>query len=228
MISCSRKPTIGLLASGGLDSSILLGHLLDTGERVQPFYVSSGLVWEEEERRALDRYLDAMACPELKELVVLDMPLADLYRGHWSMTGRDVPDADSPDDAVYLPGRNALLVIKPLVWCRLNGIEQLALAPLGSNPFADATTSFFAEFESALNRATMGDVRIVRPFAGYGKRQVMELGRNYPLELTFSCIQPHGRRHCGGCNKCAERRAAFRAAGIDDRTAYFNTEVETK
>ena len=32
-------PPIGLLLSGGLDSSILLGHLLAHGRRVQPFYI---------------------------------------------------------------------------------------------------------------------------------------------------------------------------------------------
>ena len=53
---------------------------------------------------------------------------------------------DTPDDAVYLPGRNPLLLVKAVVWCHLHGIDQLALAPLGSNPFADATDEFFAEF----------------------------------------------------------------------------------
>ena len=41
------------------------------------------------------------------------------------MNGNGVPDADSPDDAVYLPGRNPLLLVKAAVWCRLNAIEQL-------------------------------------------------------------------------------------------------------
>ena len=81
--------------------------------------------------------------------MTLDMPLADVYLNHWSVTGRDVPDAATPDEAVYLPGRNALLVIKAAVWCGLNGIDELAMAPLGSNPFADATPEFFHGFEQA-------------------------------------------------------------------------------
>ena len=87
--------------------------------------------------------------------------------------------------------------------------RRVALAPLGSNPFPDATDEFFAEFESALNRATASRLRIVRPFATFSKRHVMELGRDYPLNLTFSCIAPQGSLHCGECNKCAERQAAF-------------------
>ena len=74
------------------------------------------------------------------------MPLGDLYGNHWSTSGRNAPDAASPDDAVYLPGRNALLTLKPALWCVLHGIEELALAVLASNPFADATDRFFRRF----------------------------------------------------------------------------------
>jgi 7-cyano-7-deazaguanine synthase len=149
--------------------------------------------------------------------------MGDVYRNHWSVTGRAVPDADTPDEAVYLPGRNALLIIKPAVWCRLNGIHELALAPLGSNPFADAGPPFFDAFQTALNTAVGGNLVITRPFAEMHKRDVMELGRHLPLELTFSCIAPVGRRHCGRCNKCAERRTAFRLIDFPDPTKYANS-----
>ncbi|MGO8690106.1 MAG: 7-cyano-7-deazaguanine synthase [Thermoguttaceae bacterium] len=212
--------TIGLLLSGGLDSSILLGHLLREGRHVQPFYVRSGLRWEDAERRHLDQFLHTLAGPRLAELVVLDLPLADLYGDHWSLTGRGVPDLASPDTAVYLPGRNALLLIKAALWCRLHGIEELALAVLSANPFADATPEFFAEFEVLLDRASGGRLRITRPFGRLAKREVMELGRGLPLELTFSCIAPRDGLHCGACNKCAERIAAFAQIGGDDPTPY--------
>jgi len=49
---------------------------------------------------------------------------------------------------------------------------------------------------------------------------VLELGRGLALEHTFSCISPVGDDHCGRCNKCAERRRAFTALGIEDLTSY--------
>lgn len=214
------KAEIGVLVSGGLDSSILLVHLLDHGRRVQPFYVRSQLAWEATELAWLRRFLDAVHRPELAPLVTLELPLVDVYGDHWSTTGTAVPGADTPDEAVYLPGRNALLLIKAVLWCRLRGVDELALAPLAANPFPDATDAFFSQFEASLNRATGGHVRIVRPFAALGKREVMELGRSYPLGLTFSCIAPLAGIHCGGCNKCAERQAAFRSAELDDPTHY--------
>ncbi len=212
--------TVGLLASGGLDSCIMLSHLLARGCCVQPFYVESGLIWQQSERRALQKFLAALARPALGPLVTLELPLDDLYRGHWSMTGVGVPSADSSDDAVYLPGRNVLLIVKAALWCQLHGIDELALAPLGSNPFPDATPEFFSEFQSALNLATQGQVRLIRPFDRLSKSEVMRLGRGRPLGLTFSCISPQNDLHCGECNKCQERRNAFRLAGRSDPTRY--------
>jgi len=131
--------TIGLLASGGLDSCVLAAELLRRGDAVRPFYIRCGLIWEEAELSALRAFLRAIASPRLAELVVFELPLTDLYGPHWSLDGRGAPDAHSPDRAVYLPGRNALLTLKPLVWCAMHGVGRLALATLGGNPFPDAT-----------------------------------------------------------------------------------------
>ncbi|HWB14074.1 MAG TPA: 7-cyano-7-deazaguanine synthase [Pirellulales bacterium] len=224
----SPHSAAGLLASGGLDSSILLAHLLGRRHRVQPFYVRFGLAWQDAELAALRRFMAALDGRRLEPLVVLDMPVADLYGDHWSVTGREAPGADTPDEAVFLPGRNVLLALKAAIWCQLHGVETLALAPLRSNPFPDVSADFFAHFEALLNRGPIGRVRIVRPFADLSKRQVMQLGRNFPLEHTFSCISPREEMHCGACNKCAERRHAFRLIGRSDPTRYAELEAPTR
>lgn len=217
------RPTnsvLGVLASGGLDSAILVGDLLRQGRRVQPIYIRTGLVWQTQELPALRRFLGEIVTPDLAELVVLDLPLVDLYAGHWSLTSENIPAADSPDEAVFLPGRNALLLVKAAVWCQLQGVGELAMAPLGTSPFEDAGEAFFRDFQSAINRGSLQSVKLLRPFAQMTKRQVMALGRGLPLELTFSCLSPIGGLHCGRCNKCAERQTAFRDVDMEDRTSY--------
>src|SRR5262245_49725940 len=220
MAGIPSSDTTGVLPSGGLDSSILIGHLLRQRRCVQPCYIRTGLLWQSEELPALERFLAAVATSELATMVILELPLADLYDGHWSLTGREIPAADSPDEAVFLPGRNALLIVKAAVWCQLHRIGELAMAPLGTSPFGDASEAFFRDFEAAINYGSSMRVRLTRPFGEMNKRQVMALGRGLPLELTFSCLSPVGERHCGKCNKCAERRAAFREAHMEDLTAY--------
>jgi 7-cyano-7-deazaguanine synthase len=211
---------VGLLLSGGLDSSILLGHLLGEGRSVRPFYVRSHLAWEHAELQATQRFLHALTRPALRPLVVLDLPIDDVYGDHWSTTGRDVPGLTSPDSAVYLPGRNVLLTVKAALWCQLHGIEELALATLSGNPFADATAGFFDRFQDVLGLAVGRPIRLVRPFSAFDKREVMVLGQGLPLAHTFSCIAPVGKLHCGRCNKFAERHGAFHLAEIQDPTCY--------
>jgi 7-cyano-7-deazaguanine synthase len=220
MISGPNSSAVGVMASGGLDSCILVGDLLRRKQKVQPFYIRTGLTWQSAELPALQNFLAAVECESLRPLILLDLPLDDLYRGHWSLTGRDTPAADSPDEAVFLPGRNALLLIKAAIYCQLHGISQLAIAPLGTSPFEDAGPQFFREFQAAMNRGVTRRVELLRPFGQLNKRQVMELGESLPLEFTFSCIHPLHGLHCGQCNKCAERQHAFGLVGRADPTPY--------
>jgi 7-cyano-7-deazaguanine synthase len=211
---------LAVLVSGGLDSAILLGEMARERAAVHPLFVGQGLYWEADELKHLRPFLDAIRTPALQPLQVLEMPVRDLYGKHWSITGRDVPDADSPDAAVFLPGRNVLLLAKAMLWCHLHKVPAVALAPLSSNPFPDATPGFFDAYQDIVNPAIGGAVRVLRPYAGLTKAEVMRRGIGLPLELTFSCIRPVDGMHCGTCNKCAERRRAFAAAGMVDSTEY--------
>jgi 7-cyano-7-deazaguanine synthase len=212
--------TLAVLVSGGLDSAILLGESVRAGRTVQPLYVRSGFIWEAVELDCLRQFLEALQGPRLKRLHGLDLPVSDLYPPHWSLTGQGVPDAATPDEAVFLPGRNVLLLAKAILWCHLHGFPAVALAPLASNPFPDATPEFFRDYAAAVNRAVGGSVRVLRPYSELTKSEVLQRGQGFPLELTFSCIYPAGKLHCGRCNKCAERRRAFADARMADPTSY--------
>src|SRR4051812_27194379 len=187
---------LAVLVSGGLDSAVLLAEAARAYPAVFPLYVRTGIAWEQVERQYLDRFLPAIRTPALRPLVVLVQPVTDLYGDHWSLTGVGVPAAGTPDEDVFLPGRNVLLLVKPLLWCHLHGVPEIALAPLAVNPFPDATPEFFAGFAGAVNRSVGGSVRVIRPYAGLHKPEVIRRGAAFPLEHTFSCIRPAGGLHC--------------------------------
>jgi 7-cyano-7-deazaguanine synthase len=72
-------------------------------------------------------------------------------------------------------------------------------------------------------------IEIATPFVGLRKEDVIRLGDRLgvPLEITLSCMNPIPAMredgvpvHCGLCSKCRERRDAFQAAAVEDRTAY--------
>ena len=215
-----RAGAVCALVSGGLDSAVLVGHLLARYSEVHPLYVRSGLHWERQEIAALRRYLRAVRTRRLRNLSIVSAPMADLYGDHWSTTGRGTPGWRAGGASVYLPGRNLALLAKAAVFCARRGIPVLVTGVLDSNPFPDATPAFFRAFEKAASLALDARLRIRAPYRGRGKDQVIRAGRGLPLALTLSCARPRGGRHCGVCTKCAERSLAFRRAGVPDPTTY--------
>jgi len=220
--------TLAVLISGGLDSAILLGDSLRRHAAVVPIFIRCGLSWESIEAAYLHRYLEALQClavaaglsQRLYPLVILDQPIADVYGPHWSITGNNVPIIGTPEEAVFLPGRNVLLLAKSLLWCHLQGVPAIALGSLQTNPFPDATPEFFRGIQELVNQAMQGSVEVRLPLGGMKKVAVMQLGKGLPLEHTFSCIAPFNGLHCGRCSKCGERRDAFAGAGMADPTRY--------
>ena len=206
-----RSGANGVLAlvSGGIDSAVMVGELVERYRLVVPFYVRCGFVWETAERYWLCRYLDKIACPALAPLVVVALPMGDIYPDHWSLTGHRPPGIRSPDTAVYLPGRNAALITKAAIYASLHGIETIASGILNGNPFADSTPAFLQTLSTALAEGLQSPLTIITPYAQQSKKEVVARGRHLPLALTFSCLAPVGRAHCGRCNKCIERARAL-------------------
>lgn len=214
-----------LLLSGGLDSAVLLAYESARG-RVLPVYVAVGLAWETGERTMLRRLL---ATPvfngRLLPLETLELSMRDIYApDHWALRGTP-PAYDTPDEDVYLSGRNLVLLAKAGVLAATRRIPRIVLGPLAGNPFPDATPEFFAAMAQALSLGLAQPMVVDTPFAAFDKREVIRLGASLgvALEWTLSCMNPatdDPPRHCGLCSKCRERRDGFAAAGVDDRTAY--------
>jgi 7-cyano-7-deazaguanine synthase len=219
---------IAVLASGGLDSAVLLADLA-SNDTVFPIYVETGLTWESQEKRALLSFLAALELPNLQPLTVLEMPVAGIYGSHWSAIGQEVPSYEAPDSAVYLPGRNVILIGLAAVWCSLHDVGTVAIGSLDDNPFPDATPSFFEDYGRLLTTALAHHIRVIAPYRHHHKSQLIERFRDLPLELTLTCMAPvtlgTSVLHCGACNKCRERHDAFLEAGVRDRTAYASTPV---
>ena len=216
------KRSVCALVSGGLDSCVMLADLARRHRRVYPLFIRQGLVWESAELAHLRRFLRAARILNVQALTVLDLPVGDLYGKHWSMTGHRVPGPKTHDEAVYLPGRNLMLLSKAAVFCMLNKINTIALGSLGHNPFPDATPKFFRDFAATAGQARDCRVGIVAPFRSQAKVEVVRRGHRLglPIHLSFSCMAPRRGLHCGRCNKCAERQKAFREANVEDLTRY--------
>jgi 7-cyano-7-deazaguanine synthase len=211
-----------VLCSAGLDSAVLVAHLAQTGD-VLPLYVSVGLAWEATERDYLARLL---ATPVFQRRVrpplTLQFDMRDIYPpSHWAIRGTP-PGFDTPDEEVYLVGRNVVLLTKAALGAATKRIPKVAIGPLAGNPFPDATPEFFATLGKALSLGLAHEIEILAPFAEMDKADVIKIGvkLGVDLSLTLSCMNPRNGLHCGQCSKCRERRDAFAEAGVPDPTQY--------
>jgi 7-cyano-7-deazaguanine synthase len=221
-----------VLFSGGLDSAVLAADALRAGApaSVVALYVSVGFAWEAEERAMAARlFARAPFAGAIDPPVDLTFDMRDVFPpSHWAVRG--VPPAfDTPDEAVYLHGRNVMLLSKAAVYmaamagtAAAPGRLTLLVGTLAGNPFPDATPEFFAAMSRALATGLGMPVAIEAPLAALHKADVIRKGLELgvPLELTLSCMQPKDGLHCGRCSKCRERRDAFNEAGVSDPTEY--------
>jgi 7-cyano-7-deazaguanine synthase len=231
-----------VLFSAGLDSAVLVADELRRG-RVHPLYVSVGLAWETAEVATAQRLVSTpVYLGRVGTLEQLRFTMQDVYPPtHWAVRG--VPPAyDTPDEDVYLTGRNLVLLAKAGTWCAEHRVPRIVLGPLSGNPFPDARPEFFAAMAAALSLGLDWQVEIAAPYRDLHKEQVIQRGveLGVPFELTLSCMSPRERAsgasgasgswgssgssapflHCGACSKCRERQQAFAAAGVTDPTSY--------
>jgi 7-cyano-7-deazaguanine synthase len=219
-----------VLLSGGLDSAVLLA---DEAARVgpadvQPIYVSVGLAWEAAERAMVARLLAAPPFHGLRPLASLSVDMRDVYApSHWAVRGTP-PAYHTPDEDVYLPGRNIILLAKAAVFCAVASLSRIVLGTLAHNPFPDATDQFRTTLARALSLGLAHAIMIDAPFAGRSKADVTRCGieLGVPFDYTLSCMSPAAGDlpgtfvHCGTCSKCRERHDAFVELGVTDTTVY--------
>lgn len=216
-----------MLLSGGLDSAVLAAQEAQR-HRVHPVYVAAGLAWEAGEQRVITELLAQRpftnAPNRVLPLARLEFNMRDVYPPtHWALVGTP-PAYDTPDEDVYLHGRNVALLSKAAVYAAVRNVSRIVVAPLAGNPFPDATPKFFSSLNAALSLGLAAPIEVSAPFAHLHKDDVVKIGASLgvPFELTLSCMNPSGTTHCGLCSKCRERRDAFHAAGINDPTIYAN------
>jgi 7-cyano-7-deazaguanine synthase len=216
-----------VLLSGGLDSAVLAAHEAEDA-RVHPIYVKVGLAWESLELAMVEALLrHPVFAGRVEPVAAVEFSMRDVYApSHWAIRG--VPPAyDTPDEDVYLTGRNLVLLAKAGVLAATRRVSRITLGPLAGNPFPDARPEFFEVMARALSLGLDHGVTIAAPFLTWEKSTVIRRGLELgvPLELTLSCMNPRYAAgalplHCGLCSKCRERRDAFTEAGVPDPARY--------
>jgi len=187
------------LASGGIDSSVLMLMLKNMGHEVFPLHVNYG---QKSASMELGSFHKVCGFLEIKPKVI-DIPgIGELSIG---MTKTDFSYTDNP----LFPARNLLLLTIAAAYAYTKSIKVISIGSLSNSTFPDQTKEFMKNSETTLNTAIQGQLKILTPLIDLNKREVVDLARKYylPLEITYSCYIGSSNP-CGKCMGCKEREAA--------------------
>jgi 7-cyano-7-deazaguanine synthase len=212
-----------VLFSGGLDSTVLVSHLLSEGAEVRLLSIDYG------QRHAKELAHGAALAKKMnlprKSLSLPD--LGDLLKGS-SLTDDSVelPEGHYAEDsmkATVVPNRNMILLALAGGYALSSGFDTIAYAAHAGDHFIypDCRPEFAEAMEKALGLADWEDLRLYRPFVDKTKADLVKLGAELgtPLEMTWSCYAGMDK-HCGKCGTCVERKEAFELAKVFDPTEY--------
>lgn len=149
--------------------------------------------------------------------------LKDIFNGAASLVNRDIPLTAEFSAPIIVPFRNAIFLSVAVAYAVTIGARQIFYGAQGSDePFyPDCRREFYEAFEKAARLGTCEDITIKAPFSGSKKSQLIAEGTKLtvPFELTWSCYLD-GKKHCGKCESCVNRKRSFKDSDITDPTSY--------
>lgn len=215
---------IVVVASGGLDSSVLMHELHTQGHDV----CGLGINYGQRHSRELEAgaaVAGALGIP----YQVVDLSALRAFISNSSQTSGDipVPDGHYAEESMKLtvvPNRNMILLAVAIGYAVNIGAQAVAYgAHAGDHTiYPDCRPEFAAAMERAALLCDWSPVKLLRPFIDRTKADIARLGHQLgtPIELTWSCYKG-GAKHCGVCGTCVERREAFQLAEVVDPTEYL-------
>ena len=219
-----------VLSSGGLDSTTCLGIAVnkfgsENVVTVSIFYGQRHARELESARKVADFYkvshyeFDAAAIMKFSNSALLNSSTENLEKNSY---GEQVKK--NPRIATYVPFRNGLMIAMAASFADglfsgedteiFVGVHQDDAAV---NAYADCSEKFISAIGEAVNVGTYGKIKLVAPFVGKTKSDVVKAGLELsaPYELTRSCYE-RTEKPCGKCATCLDRAKAFADNGIED------------
>lgn len=165
--------------------------------------------------------LDASEVFRLSDSALLNTSTAPLDKGSYAA---QIKKNNSQRIATYVPFRNGLMLSMAAsfadglyndshvdVYIGVHADDSATFA------YADCRADFVAAMNAAIRIGTYEKIRLVAPFLGQSKADVVKVGLelNAPYQLTWSCYE-RGDRPCGQCATCIDRARAFKLNGVKD------------
>jgi len=205
--------------SGGLDSTALLYKCISEFDEVEAINFDYNSKHNASERKAAQKICDL----EGIKLTEVNMPfINELFKSDLLQSGGDIPEGHYAEDnmkSTVVPFRNGIMLSIASGYAESIDADTIAIANhFGDRAvYPDCRQEFVQPMIGAILEGTGGKVRLISPFVGLTKAQIVEVGCSHgaPLELSWSCYNG-GDRPCLKCSTCAERTEAFLLNNLQD------------
>ena len=209
--------------SGGLDSTVLLYHLLALGDEVLAISFDYG----QRHRREL-LHAQTIAAKLGVEWEIADVSRISPLLAGSSQTSSTIPVphghyADETMKQTVVPNRNMIMIAVAGGWALSRRFDRVAYgAHTGDHTiYPDCRPEFVEALRRALSLADWHTIDLFCPFLDLTKAEIVARGASLGADFasTWSCYEG-GETHCGLCGTCNERREAFALAAVPDPTVY--------
>lgn len=227
-----KDKTDVVLLSGGVDSALVLGRLIDDygPKHILALHMNYGSTHYVQEKAAAVR----IACHYNVEFQTIDLrPVFSKMVQSSALLGdaSHIPAGNYRDEhmrATYVPGRNLIFMAVAAGIIRSYTTFEGKQARIWSgvqhgdpNTSPDCSANFISYMGKAVAEATHGKVKLLCTIAHMSKKDIIDecLLNNVPLHLTRSCFTS-SKVACGVCGNCQRRLEAFATLGEDDPIEY--------
>lgn len=192
------------LASGGIDSSVLIMMLKKMQYEIHPLHIDYGQNAAKMELRSVTKICKFL---RIKPQIIKIPQIGKISSG---ITSQSKLTMENP----FFPARNLLLLSIAAAYAISKSIITISIGSTANAIFPDQHKRFMRKTEELLNIALGTRVKILTPLIELNKREIVSLAKkhSFPLDLTYSCHLGK-QKQCGRCLNCKERKVAITLEG---------------
>lgn len=161
------------------------------------------------------------------EHIVIPLDFMSKYFTSSLLQGSDaIPEGHYADEnmkSTVVPFRNGIMLAIACGLAESRGFRFVFIANHAGDHsiYPDCRPTFIESMSEAMAYGTYQHVKIGAPYTGLTKGQIACIGAKLGIDYskTYSCYKG-GKKHCGKCGTCVERKEAMEYAHIEDKTQY--------
>ncbi|MFW0693933.1 7-cyano-7-deazaguanine synthase [Aliarcobacter butzleri] len=191
------KNKVGILFSGGTESTALIKYYKNKNYSISLLYIFMGYEWEKIE------FEHAKNVANFFDLTVKSLDFSNHFNS------KSLGKVTNVQENIIILRNLSLLTFSSLYFIN-NNILKLSFGLQEDFDYPDSNISYIKKVEELIQIGSMKkNFKIEIPFYNTLKKDILK-NYNLPLNLIFSCTNPINNNRCNKCFKCKELTNAIK------------------